>query len=395
MTEPTFTAATEDTYRSLAQYLRAADRRQGTWPLKRFLAPILDQLGVVLDLYRRMDYTAKDEFGADTRALTFYYNLVVNPSFEELAPLPDTTVNATADRTADHVSHTQDSGGWAWLFLATAPGDFGGKIAANRVAVSTPVITVSADAYAFPGRTVRLQVEAFDAADSSLGTVHGDLLYNGPGYVRLSTGLALPAGTVAADVYAFALNGAGGGEQFYVDCVQVVADNTDVPYRRYAGVLTGETSELVTPETADDEWLPWLAQLVGVDLNPALTREAKVDAIRFASAGWQGGTKAAVAAAAKSVLTGTRYVQVFDHSTEAGVGTGGEWDVLLVTRQTETPDVGAVLDAVVAQKAKPAGVVLHHLAYNATWADVEAAYPTWADWVAAGSWARLEEAGLP
>lgn len=150
---------------------------------------------------------------------------------------------------------------------------------------------------------------------------------------------------------------------------------------------------LADPAAADPAWLPWLAQLVGVVLDPALSLAEQRDAIRYASAGWRAGTKASVADAARTALTGTRFARVYDHSiTEPG--DGGQWDVLIVTRATETPDVMAVLDAVVRRGAKPVGVTLHHRAYSASWGTVETTYPTWGDIKAAGSFARIQEAGL-
>ncbi len=158
----------------------------------------------------------------------------------------------------------------------------------------------------------------------------------------------------------------------------------------------GDTSDLTDPLTADIRWLPWLAQLVGVVLPPSLTDAEMRDAVRFASSGWRAGTKPAVADAAKTELTGTRYARVYDHSTGAvnGVGAGGPWDVLIVTRSTETPSVAAVVAAVSRRNAKPAGVVLHHRAYEASWDTVEATFPSWDAIEAAGSWDRIQEAGL-
>lgn len=154
-----------------------------------------------------------------------------------------------------------------------------------------------------------------------------------------------------------------------------------------------DTSTLVDPRVADIGWLPWLAQLVGVPLRPELSETEARDAVEFASAGWRAGTKQAVADAARSELTGTRFARVYDHSiTEPG--DGGQWDVLIVTRTSETPDVGAVLAAVERRAAKPAGVVLHHRAYEATWDTVSGTYPTWLTLEAAGAWDRIQEAGL-
>jgi hypothetical protein len=394
VTAPTFTQGTEDTYDTLAGYLRNGDRQQGGYPLKRFMSGILDQFGAVLNLRDRIDYLSPDEVGADSSPLVLYTNVAANPSFESPSPLPTSLTNATSAR-VPAVAGSTDGGAWALEFTANAAGAFGGRLSQGPFPVTASTFSVSADIVAVTGRAVTFIVTCLDSTGATLGTVTTLAVYTGNELEtqRLAGTVPLINGTVSVRIDAN-VNAAGAGEQFLVDCVLLTEGSSLYPYRTYAGVAAGETSELVTPETAEDTWLPWLAQLVGVTLNPALTRAAKVDAIRFASAGWQGGTKAAVAAAARSVLTGTKYVQVFDHSTSAGVGTGGEWDVLLITRGSETPDPTAVLTAVVTQKAKPAGVTLWHLSYAATWAQIESVYPTWAAWAAAGSWQRVEEAGL-
>ncbi|MCU1588788.1 MAG: hypothetical protein JWP11_44 [Frankiales bacterium] len=151
-------------------------------------------------------------------------------------------------------------------------------------------------------------------------------------------------------------------------------------------------SDLADADGADPQWLDWLAQTVGAHLGGVSDLAARRDAVRSAAAGWRVGTRTAVADAARSALTGTKHVEIHDH-TIASPGDGGPWDVLLVTAASETPDPSAVLAAVVAKGAKPAGVVLHHRAYSATWAQVEAAYPTWAD-IEGKTWQQLEETGL-
>lgn len=161
---------------------------------------------------------------------------------------------------------------------------------------------------------------------------------------------------------------------------------------RFDTELVG-TSALTDPRVADVAWLPWLAQLVGVTLAPSLTSAEMRDAVRFASSGWRAGTKSAVADAVKTELIGTRYAKVYDHSVNSP-GDGGVWDVLIITRTTETPNVAAVLAAAIRRGAKPAGVVLRHRAYEAAWDTVTATYPTWAALEGAGSWDRIQEAGL-
>ncbi|MDP9167762.1 MAG: hypothetical protein M3O32_17140, partial [Actinomycetota bacterium] len=137
------------------------------------------------------------------------------------------------------------------------------------------------------------------------------------------------------------------------------------------GGAPGDTSDLANPATADLAWLPWLGQLVGVHLSPGVVGQAARDAIAHAASGFQVGTKGAIAAAAASVLTGTRYVRVYDHSV-AAISDGTQWDVMVVTRTSETSSGPDVLAAIVAQRAKPAGVVLHAVPYSATYTQTRA-----------------------
>lgn len=155
-----------------------------------------------------------------------------------------------------------------------------------------------------------------------------------------------------------------------------------------------DSSDLTDPTRADVSWLPWLAQLVGVRLDTTLDVEAQRDAVLYASSGWQAGTKGSVAAAAKSVLTGSKFVLVYDHSTESGIGAGGEWDLLVVTRAIETPDPDLVLSTIIAKRAKPAGVLMHYLAYSASWLAIETIRHTWAGVEASPTWADIEQTGL-
>lgn len=153
------------------------------------------------------------------------------------------------------------------------------------------------------------------------------------------------------------------------------------------GGAPGDTSDLTDPATADPAWLAWLAQLVGVTLAPALTVDEQRAAITTASSGWRAGTRDGMADAARTALTGTKYVRIIDHYG------GDQWRVEVLTRTTETPDVALVLAAIVSKGAKPAGVELVAVAYVTTWAALEADRPTWADWEAAGNWQNLEETG--
>lgn len=156
-------------------------------------------------------------------------------------------------------------------------------------------------------------------------------------------------------------------------------------------------SALGDPMAADASWLPWMAQLVGAVLDPKASTAEQRDTIRYATSGWRAGTRGAIADAAKTALTGSQYARVVPHFTptlQGGLEPARVWDITIVTRLSETPDPDAVLGAVLRKGVKPAGVVLWHSAYEATWDQIEAVYPTWADWEAAGSWDVIQEAGL-
>lgn len=154
-------------------------------------------------------------------------------------------------------------------------------------------------------------------------------------------------------------------------------------------------SALTDATQADAAWLPWLAQLVGAVLDPAASEAEQRDTIRYATSGWRGGTRSAIADAARSALTGTKQVTVLPHKKVVGgtVVDGSAWDITIVTRTSETPDVDAVLGAVLRKGAKPAGAVLWHQAFAASWATVTAAYPTW-DTRPGKSWTTIQETGL-
>lgn len=153
-------------------------------------------------------------------------------------------------------------------------------------------------------------------------------------------------------------------------------------------------SELADASLADAAWLPWLAQILGVRRVTNLSETAQRDAISSAVSGFRAGTRSAVGTAAQAALTGTRSVAVYNHAVaEPGDG-GGEWDVLIITRSSETPGgASSVFDAVIGAEAKPAGVVLHHASVDVTWATLHTLRPTWADWNNK-TWAEIQETGL-
>lgn len=144
-------------------------------------------------------------------------------------------------------------------------------------------------------------------------------------------------------------------------------ERRDGPWRRYGSGTYGDgtygdadTADLVDPATADAGWLPWLAQLVGVDVT-GLTVAEQRHAIAHPEEAWAHGTPRAIADAARPVITGTGYVAVLPTW-------GGEPFIIgLVTKSAET--AGAP-----------------------TWGELEALAPTWADLEALGNWSNLEGA---
>lgn len=156
-------------------------------------------------------------------------------------------------------------------------------------------------------------------------------------------------------------------------------------------------SHLGDPVTADRGWLPWLVQMVGGTLNPAASEKEQRDTVRYATSGWLAGTRRSMENAARSSLTGSQYARVSPHTLDDG-SAGTEWDVTIVTRNSETPDPAVVLDAVRRKGVKPAGVVLWHRPYEAPWDTLEAVRTTWdlweEDFQGFVSWDRLQETGL-
>lgn len=104
-----------------------------------------------------------------------------------------------------------------------------------------------------------------------------------------------------------------------------------------SGGIPGDTSDLTDPATADAAWLPWLAQLVGINLDVTLPVADQRTVISQALLGIKAGTKAAMAQAASRHLVGSKFVRVYDHSSSlSAIGQGGEWDMLVVTLDSET-----------------------------------------------------------
>lgn len=157
----------------------------------------------------------------------------------------------------------------------------------------------------------------------------------------------------------------------------------------------GSTSDLVDPRSADRDWLRWLGQLVGVQIDVNMPDLEARDAIQYASSGYRAGSKDALEKAARGVLTGSRYAKALPHTKVVGgnLVPGTPWDITILTRATESPDSVIVLNAVNKANLKPAGVRLHHRTYQASWDALEAALPYWKDWETI-IWDDMEQIGV-
>lgn len=123
-----------------------------------------------------------------------------------------------------------------------------------------------------------------------------------------------------------------------VDQIEKMAESFDYTPPQDGGDPNdpNNTSALVDPSKADPRYFPWLAQIYGVRLNSELGYEEQRQQLVNAAIGYRAGTPEAIEAAAKTFLLGDKYARVYGHSTAEGVGEGGPWDLLLVTKSSET-----------------------------------------------------------
>lgn len=361
---PTYSRTLERVYGRLPDHYREADERLG-YPLKRYLSGVADRAGELEVLLDRIDYVNR----ADRAA-----------SRERLTAAPEVLV-------ADGQAFTR-LGAWTANSGTQGPRVYS---TAGGARLEWEVLLA--------GGTYRVELDYEQNVDRgigyvSLGNAGTDVDEYGP--LTGITNRVVLDGVKLDRGYALLRFENTGRRQDAA--TGTIVDLRRVTLRNTAPLTTAQTdtSDLVDPDVADDAWLGWLGQLVGVQLAPGLTALERRDAVRYASSGLYAGSKRAVADAARSELIGSRFARVYDHSTAAatGIGNGGPWDVLVVTRATETPSGAAVVAAIRRKGAAPAGVTLYHRAYEATWDTLETQRATWDQLEAAATWDRLQETGL-
>ena len=157
-----------------------------------------------------------------------------------------------------------------------------------------------------------------------------------------------------------------------------------------------ETSDLFDGRTADEDWLPYIGQLIGADISSLNTEAERRDAVILNYLGFRAGSREALEDAARRVLTGDKFVRVYPHRDGAGgsiFSIGTQWDILVITKDEETPSFEEVIAEILRKGAKPAGVVINAIAYSFTWEVLESSFPTWASIEATGYWDDLEIGG--
>lgn len=108
-------------------------------------------------------------------------------------------------------------------------------------------------------------------------------------------------------------------------------------------------SQLFDVERCPGYALPFLAQVAGTKVTVGASEEQQRDEVRR-RAGQARGRPASLISAVQATLTGDKTVRLVER---AG---GSAWQVVVVTRTSETPDSAATLAAALSQK--PGGIVL-------------------------------------
>ena len=160
---------------------------------------------------------------------------------------------------------------------------------------------------------------------------------------------------------------------------------------------SGSTSDLVDPSTADPAWLPWIAQMLNVDLDQSAPLPTQRAQLENASAGWNAGTVAAIIrAAANYLVSGEVTVTQFTpdqwhytvsvHFAQIGGQSYGNIQAKYPTYgdlQAENATYGDIEPSTteltnVLEQQVPAGMVMTFVVQTGpSYGDVEAAYTTY------------------
>lgn len=180
----------------------------------------------------------------------------------------------------------------------------------------------------------------------------------------------------------------------YISSVgDVLGEVRDLHARFDYEAVDGDLSDLVVAAEADDAWLDYIAQILGVGSLRGMTTQQKRTVLVDPSIGYRAGTPESIVSAASTAVGGSGYVGLYKFTTNvSAIGAATMWDILLVTRSGEA--VGDVVQAVIDLGVKPAGVRLYWREWEVTWLDIHTQYPTWAAINALPNWQALEDTGI-
>lgn len=114
---------------------------------------------------------------------------------------------------------------------------------------------------------------------------------------------------------------------------------------------------LFDPDNVPFKYLAYTAQFVGVRLINGLSEADQRIRVKSVD-GWSRGSVGAIRAAAQAHLTGAKHVVLRERYDPDNPTVDSAYHLFINTYTAETPDSGAVLAALMAQK--PAGIVLHY-----------------------------------
>lgn len=156
-----------------------------------------------------------------------------------------------------------------------------------------------------------------------------------------------------------------------IDSIWEIVQPYEGPYTAPNPTKPGEGwAHVFNPHSSPEFALDWLAQFVGVTVQPGWTVAEKRAAIATPE-GWARGTRAALISAIERTLTGDKHIAFVERQG------GNAYQLSVRTQESETPDEDVTRAAILEQK--PAGLVLDYDAITgATYAEVEAAYADYA-----------------
>lgn len=147
-----------------------------------------------------------------------------------------------------------------------------------------------------------------------------------------------------------------------------------------------ESGRLTDPMLTPSSMVAWLAQMVGLSTVEPVPEETMRERIGDVGSVALPGSRTAIAATVRPLLTESRTVTVVP-------GFGGDpWAIGVVVRVSEAPeDLGEISAAIAASGVKPAGYSLTVAAASAPWSSWDALGATWGDGDTGGGYSWRDE----